>query len=97
MIKSFKHKGLEQLFETGRSAKVNQQQKAKCMRLMDALDEALQPEDINIPGFGFHGLEGKPKRYGVSVSVSVSVSGNWRITFGWKGEDAIHVNLEDYH
>lgn len=91
MIKSFKHKGLKQLFETGKSAKVNQQQKAKCMRLMDALDEALQPEDMNIPGFGFHGLEGKPKRYGVSVT------GNWRITFGWKGEDAIHVNLEDYH
>jgi hypothetical protein len=54
-------------------------------------DEALQPEDMNIPGFGFHGLEGKPKRYGVSVT------GNWRITFGWEGEDAIHLNLEDYH
>jgi type I restriction enzyme M protein len=37
------------------------------------------------------GLEGKPKRYGLSVT------GNWRITFGWKGEDAIHLNLEDYH
>lgn len=42
---------------------------------MDALDVALQPEDMNIPGFGFHGLEGKPKRYGVSVT------GNWRRRF----------------
>ena len=75
----------------GKSARVNQQQRDKCIRLMDALDEALQPEDMNIPGFGFHGLEGNRKRY------SVSVTGNWRITFGWQGEDAIQVNLEDYH
>jgi proteic killer suppression protein len=91
MIKTFQHKGLKQLFEKRNSAKVNAQQKDKCLRLMDALDAASKPEDMNIPGFGFHGLEGKPKRYGVTVS------GNWRITFGWKGEDAIHINLEDYH
>jgi len=91
MIKSFQHKGLKQLFEKGNSAKVNAQQKDKCTRLMDALDAALMPEDMNMPGWGFHPLNGKPKRYGVSVT------GNWRITFGWKGEDAIHINLEDYH
>lgn len=28
---------------------------------------------------------------------AVSVSGNWRITFGWSGEDAVAVDLEDYH
>jgi len=46
---------------------------------------------MNIPGWNFHGLEGKPKRF------SVSVNGNWRITFEWEGEDANHVHLEDYH
>ena len=93
MIKSFLHKGLKQLFEKGSSAKVNAQQREKCVRLMDALDVALQPEDMNIPGWDFHELEGnrKNKRYGVTVT------GNWRITFGSKGEDAIQVNLEDYH
>jgi len=91
VIKSFQHKGLKQLFEKGSSAKVNPQQKVKCIRQMDALDVASKPDAMNVPGWDFHGLEGKPKRY------SISVNGNWRITFQWEGEDATHVNLEDYH
>ncbi len=91
MIKTFRHKGLSQLFETGNSRKVNAQQVDKCIRLMDALDNAMKPEDMKIPGFGFHGLQTKPKSY------AVTVTGNWRITFEWDGEDAIKVNLEDYH
>ena len=91
MIKSFKHKGLKQLFEEGSSSKVNPQQRAKCLRILDALDMALVPEDMNLPGWGFHGLQGKPKRY------SVTITGNWRITFEWKASDAIAVNYEDYH
>jgi proteic killer suppression protein len=91
MIKTFKHKGLKQLFETGNPARVNAQQVDKCLRLMDALDAALLPEDMNIPGFGFHGLNGNPKRY------AVSVNGNCRITFGWDGQNATKLDLEDYH
>jgi proteic killer suppression protein len=91
VIKSFLHKGIKQLFEKGKSSKVNAQQKDKCLRLLDALDAALEPGDMNLPGWNFHPLKGNPKRY------SVSVTGNWRITFGWKGEDAIHIDLEDYH
>lgn len=79
------------LFEKGNSTKVNPQHKDKCLRRLDALDAALQPEDVNIPGFGFHGLEGKPKRY------AVTITGNWRITFEWEGVDAINIDLEDYH
>jgi len=95
MIKSFQHKGLKQLFENGTSAKINQQHKAKCLRLLDALDAATLPEDMNIPGFGFHGLEGTRK--GKPQLYAVSVSGNYRITFEWENEDAIHVLYEDYH
>jgi len=91
MIKSFKHKGLKQLFEEGSSSKVNPQQRAKCLRILDALDMALVPEDMNLPGWGFHGLQGKPKRY------SVTITGNWRITFELKASDAIAVNYENYH
>lgn len=47
---------------------------------------------MNLPGLGFHGLAGfDPKRY------AVSVSGNWRIAFAFDGEEAIDVDLEDYH
>lgn len=28
---------------------------------------------------------------------SVSVSGNWRVTFAFNGEDAVDVDYEDYH
>ena len=91
MIKSFKHKGLKELFETGKSRKVPPNLKGKCLRRLDMLDASTTPEDMNIPGFRFHGLHGKPKKY------SVRVSGNYRITFGWNGEDAVFVDLEDYH
>jgi len=46
---------------------------------------------MNVAGFRFHGLSGKPKRY------SVRMSANYRITFGWDGDDAVDVDLEDYH
>jgi proteic killer suppression protein len=46
----------------------------------------------NIPGLRFHPLRGRDKgRY------AVDASGNWRITFGWDNEDAVDVDLEDYH
>ena len=44
-----------------------------------------------VPGWRFHPLKGKPKRY------AVDASGNYRMTFGFKGEDAIEADLEDYH
>ena len=91
MIKGFKHKGLKELFEKGRTAKVNTQHSAKCLRILDALDAALQPEEMIIPGFKFHGLNTKPKSY------AVAVTGNWRVTFEWGGQDATHVELADYH
>ena len=43
-----------------------------------------------LPGYFFHALRG-PRRW------SIRVSGNWRITFGWDGADAIEIDLEDYH
>jgi proteic killer suppression protein len=46
---------------------------------------------MNIAGFRFHGLQGNPKRW------SVRVTGNYRIAFGWSGENALDVDFEDYH
>ena len=45
---------------------------------------------LNLPGFHFHRLYGTQR-------FSVRVTGNWRITFGFKGDDAADVDLEDYH
>ena len=91
MILSWRHKGLKELFAVGKSAKVRPDQQKKCLRLLDALQQAVMPEDMNVPGLHFHVLQGKPKRY------AVAVNGPWRITFGFDGQDAIDVDLEQYH
>jgi proteic killer suppression protein len=52
---------------------------------------AEKPEDMNISGFRFHGRQCNPKRW------SVRVTGNYRIAFGWLGEDALDIDFEDYH
>jgi len=91
MIESFMHKGLEELFDKGKSAKVQAALVARIFRRLDAIDTAKTPEALNLPSFDFHPLQGKPKRY------SVHVNGPWCITFEWQGENAQRVNLENYH
>ena len=91
MISGFKHKGLEELHFTGKTRRIGTEYRRKCVRILQLLDVAAQPEDMNIAGFRFHGLQGNPQRW------SVRVTGNYRITFGWSGENAMDVDLEDYH
>ena len=91
MIKSFRHKGLAELFEHGRSRRVRRDLQARTLRRLDALDQAESLTELNIPGFGFHGLHGKPKRY------SIHVNGPWCITFEWKNDEALRIDLEQYH
>lgn len=92
MIKSFRDKGLERFASKGDRSKLSVPNLARVERILRALDTAALPEQMNVPGWRFHGLSGKAKgRY------AVDASGNWRITFGWDGQDAIDVDLEDYH
>jgi proteic killer suppression protein len=60
-------------------------------RRLVSLDAAKQAEDMNVPGHNFHRLRGKPTRY------TIHVNGPWCITFEWDGEDAVRVDLEQYH
>ena len=91
MIKSFKHRGLAELFEHGRSRKVRQDLQSRSLRRLDALDQAESLSELNVPGFKFHGLRGRPKRY------SIHVNGPWSITFEWEDGDAFMIDLEQYH
>lgn len=92
MIKSFKHKGLSELFHTGRTAKIANEMQQRIIRRLDALDVAKSPGDMNFPGFDFHSLRGfKPTRY------SFHVNGPWCITFEFEGTDATLVDFEQYH
>lgn len=91
MIKSFKHKGLAELFDRGRSRRVRQDLHMRSLRRLTALDHAESLTDLQVPGFNFHGLHGLPKRY------SIHVNGPWCIRFEWQGSDALRVDLEQYH
>jgi proteic killer suppression protein len=91
MIKSFKHKGLAELFERGRSRKVRQDLQSRSLRRLDVLDQAESLAELNVPGFNFHGLRGMPKRY------SIHVNGPWCITFEWKDGDALKIDFDQYH
>lgn len=92
MITSSHHKGLESFFTKGTYKAIPAQYAARIARMLDRLDAAVVPGDMDLPGYKFHELKGKRK----SV-YSVTVSGNWRITFKFDGDDAIEVDLEDYH
>ena len=92
MIRSFKHKGLERYFTKSDQRGILAQSAARIERMLDRLDASAAPADMDLPGYRFHPLKGA--RAG---EYAVSVSGNSRITFRFDGEDAIDVNLEDYH
>ena len=91
MIESFIHKGLKELFEEGKSTKIQKALVSRIIRRLDAIDSAKSLDDLKVPGFNFHGLEGVPKRY------SIHINGPWCLTFEWRDENAYRLNLENYH
>jgi proteic killer suppression protein len=91
MIGGFRHRGLQEIHLAGKTRRIGADHFRKCVRILQLLEVAERPEDMNIAGFRFHGLQGDPKRW------SVRVTGNYRITFGWSGENALDVDFEDYH
>ena len=92
MIKSFEHKGLKKFFNTGTTAGIQAIHATKLGDILDTLDAATQVSDMNFPGSGLHPLKGALKGLW-----SVSVSGNWRITFKFEDGDAYIVDYLDYH
>lgn len=92
MIKTFRHKGLSELWSKNRTAKIDHRMHDRIFERLDALDGAESPEDMNITGYDFHALRGfRPGRY------TVHVNGPWCITFEFLEGDAIRVDFEQYH
>ena len=92
MIRTFRHKGLARLFTDSKAGGIPNEHRARIDRILDRLDAAMRPQDMNIPGWRLHPLRGDRKGYW-----AVAVSGNLRLTFAFDGEDAVDVDLEDYH
>ena len=92
MIKSFKHKGLQCLFETGSKSGIEAAHAKKIALRLHVLDMAEKIEDVDVQGFNLHKLSGD--RNGL---YSIRVTANWRITFEFVDGDVYIVNYEDYH
>jgi len=92
MIRSFKHKGLRRFFETGSVAGIQAPHAKRLRLILGRLHAARQSQDMNLPGLRLHELKGHR-----SDSWAVDVSGNWRVTFRFEGDDAEFVDYEDYH
>lgn len=92
MIRNFKHKGLAKFFGTGSTAGIQPSHVKKLRLILGRLNAAKQAKDMDLPGLRLHQLSGNR-----SDIWSVSVSGNWRVTFRFIEGDAEVVNYEDYH
>jgi len=92
MIRSFKHKGLEVFFKTGKKTGIQAKHAKRLQLILGRLNVSIVPEDMNLPGLFLHPLSGDR-----TDIWSVRVSGNWRVTFRFRGEHAEIVNYEDYH
>jgi len=92
MIKSFKHKGLEDFFYTGSKKGIRPEHANRLERILDRLNAASDLKDMNYPGSFLHQLSGDKKD-----QYAVKVSGNWRIFFKFINGDAFIVDYDDYH
>ena len=92
MIQSFQHKGLARLYEKADHKGLSMDLVPKIKRILARLDIANGPEAMDLPGWRLHKLKGKLNDF-----YSVSVSGNWRIIFRFRGSNVIDVDLIDYH
>lgn len=91
-IKSYKHNGLKELFETGATRRIDAKFHARCREALDVLNAATDLRAVNLPQFRLHQLKQfKPVRY------SIWISGAWRVTFEWDKGDAYRVDFEQYH
>lgn len=60
--------------------------------ILDLLNAAHTPLEMNVAGLRLHPLQGDRKG-----QWAVALSGNWRVVFRFEGEDAVDVDPVDYH
>ncbi len=92
-IRSIRHRGLRRLIERDDGREVRRDLEARLRRIVAALVLAHDADStLGPPGWRIHQLTGN--RAG---TWTISVSGNWRVTFKVRGGEIVDLNLEDYH
>ena len=92
MIRSFKHRGLKRLHDRDDRSGIRPDLLEGVEDILGRLDQATAPQALNLPGYALHPLKGDWRGFW-----SVTVRANWRIIFRFEGEDALDVELIDYH
>ncbi|MBM3947378.1 MAG: peptidase [SAR202 cluster bacterium] len=92
MIRSFRHQGLERFFLRGTKAGMQPEQTERLRLILARLHASTRPQDLSLPGLDLHELKGARRG-----TWAVKVSGNWRVTFVFRGKDVESVDYEDYH
>ena len=92
MIASFKSRALKRFWERGDERRLPSQFVGKISLVLDVLDAATAPGDLDLPGFGFHSLKGARRG-----QYAITITHNWRMTFRWQDGDAVEVDFVDYH
>ncbi len=92
MIKTFRHKGLEEFFRTGSKAGIQPAHATRLQRQLGALNAARSEKDMGLPNWNLHPLKGE-----LAGHWAVTVRANWRITFRFENGDAVLVDYQDYH
>ena len=92
MILSFRHRGLERLYEKGDRRRIPPEYAAKVERILARLDVAAEPQNMDLPGYRLHRLRGTMEDFW-----AVTVSRNWRVIFRLDAGNVHDVDLIDYH
>ncbi|MCH9648731.1 MAG: type II toxin-antitoxin system RelE/ParE family toxin [Deltaproteobacteria bacterium] len=91
-IRSFLHRGLKRLYHQGDVSRLRADQRNRITDVLFHLDQAQTSGDLDLPGYRLHRLKGDLKGFW-----SVTISGNWRITFRFEDGDTLEIDLVDYH
>jgi proteic killer suppression protein len=91
VIASFRSRALASFWNRNDGSKIRPDLPERVRERLEAVSAASTLRDLDLPGFDFHRLRGKPVRY------TVHVNGPWCVTFEWDGEHAVRVDLEQYH
>jgi proteic killer suppression protein len=92
MIRHFQHRGLKILYDQDDRRGVSAEHVEKTARVLARLDVVTRPEQLKLPGFALHRLEGDLAGYW-----SVAVRGDWRIIFRFDQGNTTDVDLVEYH
>jgi len=93
MIKSFKCKETERIFNRNYSRKFSKDINELSLRKLRMINRALIINDLKVPpGNRLEKLKGD--RTG---QYSIRINDQFRICFNWSGQDAFNVEIVDYH